>query len=114
MKREMIRNTVLGLVAGLLMTGCYHERVVVRERAVVSPGAEVVVTEAPPPPRREVIGTAPTARHEWVEGYWVYKNGRYVWISGHWELRPRERAVWVPGHWDHTPRGWVWRPGHWD
>jgi hypothetical protein len=114
MKRELLRNTVLALVAGLLVAGCYHQRVVVREQAVVAPGTEVVVSEEPPPPKREVIGMAPGPSHVWIEGRWVFTNGRYVWIRGHWEARPRELAAWVPGHWEHIPRGWVWRPGHWD
>src|SRR5436190_4530300 len=112
MKREILRLAVWILLAVFLGTGCYtrkvHERVV-----VTAPPGEVIVTQAPPDPRLEVIGVAPSTAHIWVRGYWVHRNGQYVWIAGHWELRPRPGAIWVPGHWDSTSRGWVLTPGHW-
>ena len=94
-----------------LFTACqtkHYEPVV-----TTTPTGEVVVTEAPPAPQQEVVGTAPTTSHVWIPGYWMYKNNRYVWVPGHYEVRPRLNAVWVPGQWNHTSRGWVWTPGHW-
>jgi hypothetical protein len=115
MKREMIRLLALFAFASLMATGCYsHRTVVVHERARYAPEREVIVMEAPPAPRREIIEVAPSTRHIWIEGYWVRRGDRWAWVKGHYEVRPSERAHWVAGHWDHTPRGWVWTPGHWD
>src|SRR4051812_47500987 len=116
MKREIIRLLLLLVVGTFLATGCYsHRRVVVRETATVgTPGEVVVVQTAPPAPRTEVIGVAPSPGHVWIQGYWAYRHGRYVWVPGHYELRPRTTATWVPGHWNHTYRGWVWTAGHWE
>src|SRR5436189_5400190 len=110
---KAIRLLLLAALSGLMVSGCYH-RVVVREPVAVAPSGEVVVTEAPPAPKREVITTSPSAAHVWVTGYWTYQHGRYVWMPGRWEMRPRSGASWVPGHWDHTSRGWAWTPGHWE
>jgi len=110
MKRETVRVLGIITVGSFLLSGCYT-----RQPVVTTTGTgEVVVTEAPPAPRQEVIGMAPSTSHVWVQGYWSYRNGHYVWVPGHWEVRPRLNAVWVPGHWDHSSRGWVWFPGHWE
>jgi YXWGXW repeat-containing protein len=45
----------------------------------------VVVDEAPPPPRVEVVTVVP------------YRGA--VWMPGHWSSHGRHRWVWVPGHW---------------
>ena len=76
---KAIRLLLLAALSGLMVSGCYH-RVVVREPVAVAPSGEVVVTEAPPAPKREVITTSPSAAHVWVTGYWTYQNGRYVWM----------------------------------
>lgn len=110
MKMNLLLVPILGSV---LLSGCVysHRREVVRE-----PSHTIVVTEAPPAPRTEVIGVAPDEAHVWVQGYWTYTGHRWVWVPGHWEARPRAHAAWVPGHWDKNPtgRGWVWTAGHWD
>src|SRR5256885_16853973 len=108
MKRAILRFLAVITAASFFATGCYSHRV------VATPSGEMVVVEAPPSPRHEVIGIAPSASHVWVQGYWSHRHGRWVWVPGHWELRPRATATWVPGHWDQTSRGWVWTPGHWD
>jgi hypothetical protein len=93
----------------MLSSGCYSSH----KRVVVTPSGEVV-TEAPPPPHEEVVGTAPGESYVWVSGYRRHHDGRWVWVPGHWQTRPRPGATWVAGHWDHTIDGWVWTPGHWD
>lgn len=112
MKREILRLMVLSAIGTTLVGGCYtrHYEPVVSTAAT----GEVIVTEAPPAPRREVVGVAPSSEDVWVQGYWAYRHGRYVWVRGHWERRPRVAAVYVPGRWDHTARGYVWVPGRWD
>lgn len=113
MKKECVRVLLLATAGSCLLSGCIQShRAWVREPVT----GEVVVTEAPPPPRTETMGTAPDAAHVWVEGYWTYADDKWVWIPGHWELRPRPDAVWVPGHWDKNldRPGWSWTPGHWD
>ncbi|HVZ96545.1 MAG TPA: YXWGXW repeat-containing protein [Chitinophagaceae bacterium] len=68
----------------------------------VRPAETVVVTRPP----------APSARHIWIEGEWVWRGGAYVREPGRWVL-PKRGYVWVPGHWKSTRRGWYWIPGHW-
>jgi WXXGXW repeat (2 copies) len=109
MKRKVIQSLLTITLGGVLLSGCVSHRAV-----VVTPGREVVVAEAPPEPRQEVVGVAPSASHAWIPGHWTYRHGHYVWVPGHWEVRPRAAAVYVPGHWDHTSRGWVWIPGQWE
>jgi hypothetical protein len=115
MKKQLCKVLLLSATGSVLLTGCLstHRTVVAeprREREIV------IVHEAPPPPRRDVIGHAPDKSHIWVEGYWIHTGRKWVWVPGHWELRPRASAVWVPGHWDKNDdgRGWVWTPGRWE
>src|SRR5262245_51750056 len=115
MKRQTIQLLLLFILSSMAASGCYHQTVVRETQpVVVSPTGDVVVREAPPPVKHEVITTAPSASHVWIPGYWINRQGRYVWMPGHWELRPRSGAAWVPGHWDSTSRGWIWTPGHWE
>ncbi len=113
-KRNVSRVLVLAAVSGFLATGCYSHQAAVRERVVPAPTGRVVVSEAPPPARPEIIAPAPTVSHVWLKGYWTFQDGQWVWIPGHWEVRPRTGAVWAPGQWDRTSTGWIWTPGHWD
>jgi len=91
----------LFLVA-LLGTGC-----VVRARRPV-----VVATEAPPPPREEVVPVAPGPGYVWVRGHWAWRD-RWVWAPGHWEQRRAGRDF-IPGHWQQRRDGsWFYVEGHW-
>lgn len=114
MKRQIITIVGGAVLTGLLLTGCSSHRAYRPVVATAPTGEVVVVSEAPPALRREVIGVAPSAQHVWVQGYWTYRSHRWVWMAGHYELRPRAGAAWIPGQWDRTSRGWVWLPGHWD
>jgi hypothetical protein len=75
----------------------------------------VVIGNAPPPPRREIIleRDRPSPRHVWIKGYWVWRGGRHEWLAGHWELPPRPNAVWVEPRWEHRGNGYVFIEGVW-
>jgi hypothetical protein len=108
MKRDWARLLAMTAVGGILITGCATHQPV-----VVTPTGQVVVPEAPPPPKHEEVSTVP-AGQIWVPGYWSYVANRWVWIPGRYQAVPQAGAMWSPGHWDHTSRGWVWTPGHWE
>lgn len=59
-----------------------------------------------------IRSVAPSPRHIWVDGDWVWRGGSYQYVNGYWMLPPA-RSGWVPGHWKQTRRGWVWKRGHW-
>jgi len=72
-----------------------------------------VVSRPPPPPRVEVIETAPAQDYFWVAGYWGWRDNQHVWVNGHWE-RHREHEHWVAHRWDKDERGnWRLHEGHW-
>lgn len=58
---------------------------------------------------------APSAKHVWCAGDWVWnpKQKRYVWVDGYWAIPSNNHTVWVNGHWKSTNKGWIWIPGHW-
>lgn len=106
--KKLLVATGLGLTlaATLPMSGC----VVVPDHRYY---AGEVVTVAPPPPRREIIGVAPGAGYIWAGGYWGWTGGRHEWVAGHWEA-PHRGAHWVPQRWHHERDGWHMEQGHWD
>ena len=55
---------------------------------------------------------APSRRHVWIDGGWVYRGQGYVWTDGYWVV-PRPGMVWVPGRWRRSHRGYIWIPGQW-
>jgi len=102
---------VLVLLLGASTVGCARKTVVVAQG---SGGGTYVKVAGGPPAAPKVLVTrpaAPSARHIWVNGHYVYQGGRYVWVKGRWAVPPRARAIWVPGHYD-ARRG-VWVTGHW-
>jgi hypothetical protein len=80
---------------------------------VEQPRGEVIVRQAPPPPRYEVIPPPPREFVEWRPGHWRWDGREYAWIPGEYVERPRREARWEPGHWAERPNGWVWVEGHW-
>jgi len=80
--------------------------------AVVSAHAQFVVKIRPSAPVI-VRGGAPSPRHIWVDGEWVWRAGGYQYVNGYWIVPAGRRTIWVPGHWKQTRRGWMWKPGHW-
>ena len=113
MKRQIIQIGFGTLLTLVLYTGCYSHRA---HQPVVatSPTGTVVVTEAPPAVKHEVVGVSPGTDYVWVRGYWLRNGPNWVWMPGHYERRPRSGVTWVQGHWDRTSPGWVWTPGHWE
>jgi hypothetical protein len=92
--------------------------VAVRETVAVQPAVSVhvnFVAQPPPPLRHEVIveRERPSHEHVWINGYWVWRDGRHVWIGGHWERPPHPRAVWVEPRWEHRREGYVFVAGFW-
>ena len=79
---------------------------------VYAPPAELTVTMAPPPPRREVMAPQPGPGYFWVAGNWHWDGRQNIWLPGHWEAqRPGWR--WEPARWERGPHHWRYRPGHW-
>src|SRR5512140_896305 len=72
----------------------------------------IVVDEAPPPLRHEVV-PAPRHGHVWVPGYWDWRHGRYVWVRGHLE-REHRGMYWHPHRWVQHEGRWEFERGHWD
>jgi hypothetical protein len=81
----------------------------------VNIGAPVVAEGAPPPPRVEVIGTAPGPDYFWVAGHWTWNGGRWVWLAGSYRRHPHFHpgGGWEQGHWDRRGNNSVWVEGRW-
>jgi WXXGXW repeat (2 copies) len=109
MKTQLV--LAAALAAGLLMPGCASES---GRAVVVRPNGEIVVPQAPPTGRTQVVPPAPSAADVWVPGFWSYNDNHWAWVPGQWKAPRREGAVWVNGHWHRVTGGWVWTPGHWE
>ena len=71
------------------------------------------VSKPPAPKVTTPLDPAPSAKHFWVEGYWLYQRGEYQWQPGVWaESQPG--WVWEPARYVQTPSGWVFVDGYWD
>lgn len=101
--------SILGVIA--LLSGCVHERVIVRER-VTNP-AEEIATQEPPRVIEERIVVAPSPVHVWIGGRWAWRQGAYVWTPGYWARRPYGYSRWHSGLWLRHGQGWRWRHGYW-
>jgi hypothetical protein len=101
----------------VFVEGGWHERAVAVAPSVgvvVREGpAELVIREAPPAPRQEVIVARPSERHVWIAGYWAWRHGRHEWVGGHWELPPHGRSHWEPAHYEHRGNGYIFIEGFW-
>ncbi len=106
----MLRKLVLVGAAAmpLALVGCNHHH---HEGGAFS--EQVVITEAPPVERIEVIGKAPSRDHVWARGYYIRRGTSWDWQPGHWERRPHEKAEWEHGHWEHHGSGYVFVEGRW-
>ena len=67
---------------------------------------------APPAPRVEVIGVAPSARHFWAPGYYRWNGYEHTWIGGRWELR-RDGFEYMGPHWVRRFGRFEYLPGRW-
>jgi WXXGXW repeat (2 copies) len=101
MKKNVLKAALLFMLASMLDHSLQAQFVV-----KVRPAAPVVVRARP---------LAPSPRHVWVDGDWVWRNNQYVYTEGRWVLPAYSRARWIPGHWKLNRRrgGWYWMPGHW-
>ena len=70
------------------------------------------VVAAPPPPRVEAYGYAPSPGYAWVSGFWDWR-GRWVWAPGRWTRPPRPGAHWVSSRWERGRHGYVFVRGYW-
>ena len=76
--------------------------------------AEVEYLPKPPAPLDNEGATtpAPSEKHVYVPGSWVYRD-RYVWRPGFWSEH-RANWVWSSAHYRWTPAGYVFIDGYWD
>jgi hypothetical protein len=72
----------------------------------------IIIREAPPPPREEVI-PGPRRGHVWAPGHWAWRDGRHVWVRGHW-VRERRGHHWVADSWAERNGRWAYQAGHWE
>jgi hypothetical protein len=103
------KRTLPAALAGLALTlslgGC------IIEPARVRYVGDVVVT-APPEPRYEEYGAAPSVGYVWIGGYWNWVGGRHEWVGGHWS-EPHPGYRWEAHRWEHVNGGWRLREGRW-
>ncbi|MGV8899829.1 MAG: YXWGXW repeat-containing protein [Burkholderiaceae bacterium] len=80
-------------------------------QAVAQVGFSIVISNAPPPVRYEVV-PAPRRGYEWAPGYWNWNGGRHAWAPGHWE-RARSGHHYQRPEWRHGNNGWQLNRGGW-
>ena len=73
----------------------------------------VVVVEAPPPPRHEVRMERPAPDYVWVDGYWAWRGRHHEWVPGRWERPPHSHATWIAPRWEHRNGSYVFIEGTW-
>ncbi|MGN6556379.1 MAG: hypothetical protein ACTHLW_21920, partial [Verrucomicrobiota bacterium] len=75
MRKTTLQLLIIGTAGLFLTSGCiYSHHMAAQEPVVAVPTGQVIVTEAPPAPRREVIGVAPDSTQVWIAGYWMHTN----------------------------------------
>ncbi|SFU51279.1 YXWGXW repeat-containing protein [Pseudoduganella namucuonensis] len=72
----------------------------------------VVIGNAPPPLRHEVI-PRPRPGYVWSPGYWDWRGHRHVWVPGHY-LRARPGYVYMQPQWIERDGQWYREGGRWD
>jgi hypothetical protein len=70
------------------------------------------VPYGPPARRYEYVGRAPSSRHFWSNGSWVYTNNRYSWSRGRWDTY-RPGYLYVQPHYETVGGRYRYIPGHW-
>jgi hypothetical protein len=81
---------------------------------VVQPrSTSLIVEEAPPAPRLEIVGIAPGPEYVWAPGHWTWRGGAWIWVGGCWKLRPAPGAVWIGPRWAHHGRSYIYVKGYW-
>lgn len=79
----------------------------------VAPMGFEEVNVAPPPPRVEVQGVAPSPHHMWLPGYWQWNGRSHVWQAGHWAEPPETGMVWDAPKWENRAGKWAFTDGRW-
>ncbi len=74
---------------------------------------EIIVAEAPPPPRSEIIVSRPGDDFVWIAGYYEIRGHNRYWVSGHWIRPPRQGVVWISPRWEQRGRNYAFIPGYW-
>ena len=74
-------------------------------------GVQIVIGNAPPPPRYEVV-PRPRRDHVWVPGYWNWTGRKHVWIGGHWQT-VRAGHHYRRSEWRQSRHGWYLDRGGW-
>jgi hypothetical protein len=88
------------------------------EKGGVPPGqrrapVEIVVKQAPPTVRVEVVPARPSPKHIWVPGFWTWETTAYAWTPGIWMLPPEPAAVWVAPRFESRSGVSVFISGYW-
>ena len=76
-RKSLIATAIFGLAMAIALAAC----VVVPDQGHYAGG---VVMVAPPVPRVEVVGVAPSPGYVWIGGYWNWVGGRHEWVAGRW------------------------------
>jgi hypothetical protein len=74
--------------------------------------SSVIVEQAPPAPKLELIPKEPGSEYIWIRGHWAW-TGTWTWEEGYWVQRPAPDIQWMDGVWARHGKGWIWMPGHW-
>ncbi|WP_158596048.1 YXWGXW repeat-containing protein [Oleomonas cavernae] len=99
----MSKKLAFAFAFGLLTAGA----------ATAAQARDIVIYEAPPPPRVEVVPQV-HEREIWEPGHWARRHHDWAWIPGRILVVDQPGRHWEPGHWDPRPRGWIWIEGHWN
>ena len=78
---------------------------------VASVARTIIVREAPPEPRKEVV---PPARrgYAWAPGHWEWRKNKHVWVAGHW-IKARKGHHYESARWEEKDGRWTMHPGRW-
>jgi hypothetical protein len=98
---------ILGAAAALVLSIA----AVIPTQAVAQVGFNLVIGNAPPPARYEVI-PAPRRGYEWASGYWNWNGNAHAWTEGHWE-RTRAGHYYEQPQWQQGNDGWRLNRGGW-
>lgn len=80
-------------------------------QASASVGLNIVIGNAPPPLRYEVV-PAPRRGYEWAPGFWNWNGRRHAWVVGHWE-RVHVGQRYEHAEWRQDNDGWHLNRGGW-
>jgi hypothetical protein len=87
---RFVRLTWLAFALAGCSSAPITEPVFAPHRAIAIAWAEV--SSPPPPSQPETVPVAPSPRHVWVDGQWVYQRvtSKWTWEHGSWCIPPAE------------------------